>query len=62
MEIKWLTDKPNGDNIRIMSTVRAEKYGITPKVSLDQGVAIVTEWFRQNKNTLDQRYNVFVNH
>jgi nucleoside-diphosphate-sugar epimerase len=62
MEIKWLTDKPNGDNIRIMSTARAEKYGITPKVSLDQGVAIVTEWFKQNKNTLDQRYNVFVNH
>jgi len=45
-----------------MSTARAEKYGITPKVSLDQGVAIVTEWFKQNKNTLDQRYNVFVNH
>ena len=62
LPIKWLTDKPNGDAIRIMSTERAQKYGITPKVSLDEGVAIITEWFKQNKNTLDQRYNVFVNH
>jgi GDP-L-fucose synthase len=62
LEIKWLTDKPNGDAIRIMSTERAEKYGIVPTISLEKGVGIVTEWFKQNKNTLDQRYNVFVNH
>jgi len=62
LPIKWLTDKPNGDAIRIMSTERAQKYGIAPKVSLDEGVKVVTEWFKQNKNTLDQRYNVFVNH
>jgi len=62
LEIKWLTDKPNGDAIRIMSTKRAEKYGIVPTISLEEGVGIVTDWFKQNKNTLDQRYNVFVNH
>jgi GDP-L-fucose synthase len=62
LEIKWLSDKPNGDAIRIMSTERAEKYGIVPTISLEEGVGIVTEWFKQNKNTLDQRYNVFVNH
>jgi GDP-L-fucose synthase len=62
LEIKWLTDKPNGDAIRIMSTEKAEKYGIVPTVSLEEGVGIVTEWFKSNKNTLDQRYNVFVNH
>jgi nucleoside-diphosphate-sugar epimerase len=45
-----------------MSTTKAEKYGIKPSVSLEDGVAIVTEWFKENKNTLDQRYNVFVNH
>jgi hypothetical protein len=45
-----------------MSTERAEKYGIVPTISLEEGVGIVTEWFKQNKNTLDQRYNVFVNH
>jgi len=62
LQVKWLTDKPNGDAIRIMSTTKAEKYGIKPSVSLEDGVAIVTEWFKENKNTLDQRYNVFVNH
>jgi GDP-L-fucose synthase len=62
LEIRWLTDKPNGDAIRIMSTERAEKYGIFPTVSLEEGVKIVTEWFKENKSTLDQRYNVFVNH
>ncbi len=62
LQVKWLTDKPNGDAIRIMSTTKAEKYGIKPSVSLAEGVGIVTEWFKQNKNTLDQRYNVFVNH
>ncbi len=62
LQVKWLTDKPNGDAIRIMSTTKAEKYGIKPSVSLADGVAIVTDWFKENKNTLDQRYNVFVNH
>ncbi len=62
LEIKWLTDKPNGDAIRIMSTERAESLGIYPSVSLEEGVGIVTEWFKKNKSDLDQRYNVFVNH
>lgn len=62
LEIKWLTDKPNGDAIRIMSTERAEALGIYPSVSLEEGVGIVTEWFKKNKSDLDQRYNVFVNH
>ena len=62
LEVKWLTEKPNGDAIRIMSTERAETFGIYPSVSLEEGVGIVTEWFKKNKSDLDQRYNVFVNH
>jgi GDP-L-fucose synthase len=62
LEVKWLTDKPNGDAVRIMSTERAEKYGITPSVTLEEGIHLVTEWFKSNKNILDQRYNVFINH
>jgi hypothetical protein len=45
-----------------MSTERAEKYGITPSVTLEEGIHLVTEWFKSNKNILDQRYNVFINH
>ena len=62
LAVKWLTDKPNGDAVRIMSTERAEKYGITPSVTLEEGIHLVTEWFKSNKNILDQRYNVFINH
>lgn len=62
LDIKWLTDKPNGDAIRIMDTTKASSYGINSSVSLLDGVKIVTEWFKQNKEILDERYNVFVNH
>lgn len=62
LEIKWLSDKPNGDLKRLMSTERSEKYGIKNKTSLVDGIKIVTEWFKSNKSLLDQRYNVFVNH
>jgi GDP-L-fucose synthase len=62
LEIKWLTDKPNGDAIRVMSTQKAEKYDIKHKTNLDEGIKLVTNWFIENKNSLDQKYNVFVNH
>lgn len=62
LQVKWLTDKPNGDAIRIMSTSKAESYGIKANTSLDDGIKVVTEWFKNNKTTIDQRYNVFVNH
>lgn len=62
LEISWLSEKPNGDSIRIMNTKRAESYGIKPSVSLDEGIKIATDWFIQNKNYIDQKYNVFVNH
>jgi len=62
LEVKWLVDKGNGDAIRIMSTERAESFGIKTNTTLEEGIKVVTEWFKNNKNTIDQRYNVFVNH
>lgn len=62
LEVRWQTDKVNGDSIRIMSTDRAKKYGIQPTISLDDGVKIVTNWFKENKESLDRHYNVFQNH
>lgn len=62
LPVKWLTDKPNGDAIRILDTSRAKKYDIYAKTSLDKGISIVTEWFKNNKSSIDQRYNVFINH
>jgi GDP-L-fucose synthase len=62
LEVKWLVDKGNGDAIRIMSTERAESFGIKTNTTLEDGIRVVTEWFKSNKNSIDQRYNVFVNH
>lgn len=62
LQVKWLPDKGNGDSIRIMSTSKAESYGIKTKTTLEDGIKVVTDWFRANKSTIDQRYNVFVNH
>lgn len=62
LEVKWLVDKGNGDAIRIMSTERAESFGIKTNTTLEDGIRVVTEWFKANKNSIDQRYNVFVNH
>jgi len=62
LDVRWLTDKPNGDLKRVMSTERAEKYGITPSTSLRDGVKEATQWFIENKENIDKKYNVFVDH
>jgi GDP-L-fucose synthase len=51
-----------GDDIRLFDTSRAESYGIKPMVSLEDGIRITTEWYLNNKEILDKRYNPFVNH
>ena len=62
LDVVWLSDKPNGDHKRLMSTDKANSYGIYPKTSLESGIKSVTEWFISNKQFIDQKYNVFVNH
>jgi GDP-L-fucose synthase len=62
LEIKWLSDMPSGDKKRLFSMDRANKYGFEPIVKLDQGIKLTTEWFLNNKEILDKRYNPFVNH
>jgi GDP-L-fucose synthase len=51
-----------GDDIRLFDTTRAESYGIKPLVSLEDGIKLTTEWYLNNKERLDKRYNPFVNH
>ncbi len=62
LEVKWLTDKPAGDKIRLFDMTRAKSYGFDISVSLDEGIKRTTEWFLNNKEILDKRYNAFVNH
>jgi len=62
LEVKWLTDKPNGDAIRLFDMTRAKSYGFDISVSLDEGIKQTTKWFLNNKDILDKRYNAFVDH
>lgn len=57
-EIKWLTDKPSGDAKRIFSMDRARSYGFENQVSLKEGVIDAIEWFLENKDIVDKRYNI----
>jgi GDP-L-fucose synthase len=62
LEVKWLTDKPAGDKIRLFDISRAKSYGFNISVSLEEGIKNTTDWFLDNKEILDKRYNAFVNH
>lgn len=61
VEVKWLTDAPAGDKIRLFDTTRAKLYGFESSIGLDEGIRKTTDWFVNNKETLDKRYNAFVN-
>ncbi len=58
-EIKWLTDKPQGDPRRVFDMTRAKSYGFKTTVSLENGIKESIDWFIQNKTIIDKRYNVF---
>ncbi len=58
-EIVWDRTKPAGDAKRLMSTQRAEGLGIRPSVALEDGIRETIEWFRENAETADKRYNAF---
>ena len=51
-----------GDDIRLFDMTRANSYGFEPQTSLEQGIKLTTEWYLNNKEILDKRYNAFVNH
>jgi len=46
-EIEWDITKPMGDMKRIMSTERAESYGLNPQISLKDGIIKTIEWYEK---------------
>ncbi len=58
-KIKWLTDKPAGDPKRVFDMSRAEKYGFHIETNLETGINYTIDWFLDNKEVIDKRYNVF---
>jgi len=61
IELKWLNNATNtGDDVRLFDMTRANSYGFYPTTSLEEGIKNTIEWFKENKETLDKRYNAFV--
>ena len=58
-KIKWLTEKPAGDPKRVFDMSRAEKYGFHIETNLETGINYTIDWFLDNKEVIDKRYNVF---
>jgi len=58
-EVVWDTSKPSGDKKRLMDISRARAIGFEPSVSIEQGIKGVMDWYRQNKDLINKRYNVF---
>ena len=59
VSVVWQKDKPTGDKKRILSMQRAYALGFKNTVSLRTGIKKTIEWFIQNKEIIDMRYNAF---
>lgn len=59
VEIVWDTSKPSGDEKRLMDISRAKAIGFQPIISIEDGIKEVMDWYRENKDIVNKRYNVF---
>jgi GDP-L-fucose synthase len=57
--IKWLTDKPTGDAKRVFDMNRAFSHGFKPSISIEEGLQDTIDWFLENIDIIDNRYNAF---
>jgi len=50
-QLRWNTDKPNGQPRRGLDTTRAyEKFGFRANMTFDEGLANTIAWYRENKD------------
>ena len=61
-EVIWDSTMPKGDDVRIMDTTKALELGITPRISLKEGITSVVNWYLEKHNAMDKRYNAFNEH
>ena len=59
-EVVWDTSKPAGDKKRLMDISKAKALGWKPEISITEGIKEVMEWYKENKDVVSKRYNVFV--
>jgi GDP-L-fucose synthase len=54
-EIRWQTDKPDGQPRRRLDVTRAfEKFGFRAQTSLEEGLRRTIEWYEENRGVADQ--------
>lgn len=58
-EVVWDASKPAGDKKRLMDMSRANSIGFYPEITLEEGVREVMQWYKENKDIVGKRYNVF---
>ena len=58
-EVVWDTSKPSGDKKRLMDISRAKAIGFQPMISIEEGIKEVMDWYQENRDIVDKRYNVF---
>ena len=59
VDVIWEKDKPTGDKKRILDMTRSFGLGFKNSVSLKAGVLETTNWFMNNREIIDNRYNAF---
>ena len=58
-KIKFEKDKPMGDKIRVLNTQLAKNNSIFPKTTLKEGIDETIEWYLENINSVDLKFNAF---
>jgi len=59
IEVKWDTTKPSGDKKRILDMSKAESYGFSTSISIEEGIRDTIKWFNDNRDIVDRRHNAF---
>lgn len=58
-DVVWDLSKPTGDRFRVLDIARARAMGYEPQISLEDGLLETIEWYRQNRDKANKRYDVF---
>ncbi|MBA3660182.1 MAG: NAD-dependent epimerase/dehydratase family protein [Gammaproteobacteria bacterium] len=59
VEIVWDTTKPKGDAKRLMDMQRANSYGFSPEIRIEEGIVETIQWYLANQDHGSNRYNAF---
>jgi GDP-L-fucose synthase len=58
-DVNWDITKPAGDSKRIMDISRARGIGFEAQISIAEGIKEVMDWYAENRDLIDKRFNVF---